>query len=367
MTSGQVKGSLLEFIVRTLMQDCGFASVRPDGHYIFEQNGTGLFFINGKGAAHDADVLMEPPIQMPFSYPSRLLFECKSYSRTIGLDVIRNALGLRYDINEFEIITEDSITLRKNNLRAQYAISDRKRYYYQIGVASVEEFTRSAFEFAANNKIPLLSLRWFLSRSTCDLFHEITKDYVTGMPEDIRSLLYIYLKDKTAEARQNSFYERLFEYLKIDIVIGRILREFQSTVDNFMIGLLETGDLLFLFSRQSGSKNYISEIQSQGNNEAKIHYHLDNPTRWTLSIRNNSERNPIEFDFNVPYSLLNQWRQFNFNKTVGYNIKSEYFSRIFLFFSRFSSYGLPFALVNLDSQWLDELRFGNNDPEGIQF
>jgi hypothetical protein len=65
------------------MLNCGFTSVRPDAHYIFQQNGTGLFFINGKGAAHDADGLMEPPIQMPFSYPSRLLFVCKSYDKQL--------------------------------------------------------------------------------------------------------------------------------------------------------------------------------------------------------------------------------------------------------------------------------------------
>ena len=118
MNHKQLKGSLLEYLVRRILTRCGFTSVRPDGHYVFEQTGTGLFLINGKGAAHDADVLMEPPIQMPFSYPSRLLFECKAYETAVGLGVIRNALGLRYDINEFEIITDDSIKLRKNNKRA---------------------------------------------------------------------------------------------------------------------------------------------------------------------------------------------------------------------------------------------------------
>jgi hypothetical protein len=77
MTAGQLKGALLEHIVRTLMYSCGFASVKPDGLYIYAQTGNGLFYINGKGAAHDADVLMEPPIQLPFSYPSRILFECR--------------------------------------------------------------------------------------------------------------------------------------------------------------------------------------------------------------------------------------------------------------------------------------------------
>ncbi|MBO9684536.1 MAG: hypothetical protein J7502_18025, partial [Flavisolibacter sp.] len=173
MTSGQLKGTLLEYLIRQLLQNCGFSAVKPDGHYIYEQRGTGLFFINGKGAAHDADVLMDPPIQLPFSYPSRILFECKAYETTIGLNVVRNALGLRYDINEFEIVTDESIQKRKNNRRANYAISDRKRFDYQVGVAAVEPYSPAAFEFAANNKIPLFSLRWFLPENVCDLFHDI--------------------------------------------------------------------------------------------------------------------------------------------------------------------------------------------------
>jgi hypothetical protein len=36
------------------------------------------FSEKGKRAAHDADVLMKPSIQLPFYHPSRLLFECKA-------------------------------------------------------------------------------------------------------------------------------------------------------------------------------------------------------------------------------------------------------------------------------------------------
>ncbi|SOD12234.1 hypothetical protein [Pedobacter xixiisoli] len=357
MTTGQLKGALLEFTIRSLMLNCGFASVRPDGHYIFQQRGTGLFFINGKGAAHDADVLMEPPIQMPFSYPSRLLFECKSYDKTIGLDVIRNALGLRYDINEFEIVSEDSIKQRQNNRRANYAISNRKRYQYQIGVASIEEFSKPAFEFAANNKIPLLSLRWFLPSNTCDLFHQIDQNYLTSIPQNVRQLLYRYLKDKSPDSKDDSIYEPLLDYLMGDLLIGAILRTFDRTINRFVIGLLETGDLLFLFSRQDNVRNLMSEFRFSDKNEARIHYNADNPTRWTLSIRgSNISTDRLELKFNVPINLVQQWLLFNYDKTAGYNLKDQFFSRIFIFHQRFSNYGLPFTLINLDSEWINNLR-----------
>ena len=79
MSASKIKGSLLEYIVRRLLSNCGFTRVRPDGNYVFSSRG--LNFLQGKGAAHDADVLMTPPIQMPFSYPYRVNFECKAHKK----------------------------------------------------------------------------------------------------------------------------------------------------------------------------------------------------------------------------------------------------------------------------------------------
>lgn len=161
MKAGNLKGALLEYIVRQLLKSCGFTNVKADNLFSFERSG--LFFINGRGAAHDADIIMNPPIQMPFAYPSQLLFECKAYGSTTKLPIVRNAAGLRNDINEFEIVTRDSLRKRQNNRRATYAVDTRTRFIYQVGVASVNDFSKPCVEYATNNKIPLLSLSWFLS------------------------------------------------------------------------------------------------------------------------------------------------------------------------------------------------------------
>ncbi|HEY4323446.1 MAG TPA: hypothetical protein VGN20_05655 [Mucilaginibacter sp.] len=361
MTSGQLKGALLEFIVRELMLNCGFTTVKADGHYIFAQRGTGCFFINGKGAAHDADVLMQPPIQMPFSYPSRLLFECKSYEQTIGLNVIRNGLGLRYDINEFEIITEESIELRKNNRRANYAIANRERYYYQVGVASIEEFSKPAFEFAANNKIPLLSLRWFLSEQTCDLFHDINTAYLDGIERELSNKVYAYLKDKRPDSTTFAEYEEVLGFLESDEVIGTILSNFNVIAQRCIIGLLETGDMLFLFATSDNIRGYFQEQGLRDNLEARLHYSATDPSVWTLAIGNYQDYRyePHTFRFYVPERLMSQWRRFNFDINEGYNMKSEFFSRIFIFSKKYSGFGLPFTVVNIDSEWLEGLVNGS--------
>ena len=97
MNAEHIKGAFLEYLVRQLLKNSGFSNVRADGLFTYEQGG--LFYIHGKGAAHDADVIMNPPIQLPFFYPIQLIFECKAYSRPVGMTIIRNALGFRNDIN----------------------------------------------------------------------------------------------------------------------------------------------------------------------------------------------------------------------------------------------------------------------------
>ena len=45
MKVNNIKGALLEHLVRNLLKSCGFTTVKPDGLYTFERSG--LFFVNG--------------------------------------------------------------------------------------------------------------------------------------------------------------------------------------------------------------------------------------------------------------------------------------------------------------------------------
>lgn len=357
MTSGQIKGSLLEYLIRRLLSNCGFTTVKTDGHYVYAQNGSGLFFINGKGAAHDADVLMDPPFQMPFSYPSRLLFECKAYGNKVGLDVIRNALGLRYDINEFEIVTDDSIQKRKNNNRSSYAISDRKRYNYQVGVASVEEFTKNAFEFAANIKISLISLRWFLSERVCNLFTNINQAYLDEIPHALRNQLYSFLKNKANNSWNDATYSDVISFITTDNIIGDIIQHFNIVIQKSYVGLIETGDLIFLFANQIDSFELVNANINFNQFKARIHWKSENLGVWELELINNNEVIEInpKFKFHVPDRIMRQWQEFSLDKNVAINLKEQYFSRIFIFKGSQSQNELPFFLVNIDEPWLSNL------------
>lgn len=337
MNANKLKGSLLEFIIRRILQNSGFTTVLPDNFYIYETSG--LTMINGKGAAHDADVLMDPPIQMPFMNPYRVNFECKSYSKKIGLDIIRGALGLRYDINDFEIINDRQLLLRRNTRRRSFAIHNRTRYNYQVGVASIEEFTKPAFEFAANNKIPLISLRWFLPSRVCDKFHLITDRYLSRFNPNILKKLHDLLKGKPNEIAENFLSDH-------DSYFKEILDACSSRLNNTFFGLIESGSIITIVAEDQSSINYIRD-----SNEltlfAKYRYDNNIPYLWEVEFENQSK-----LKFFLPKEITKTWSNSNYENTTAREIKRNNFDKLIIFTG--NEY-IPFKILRLDRNWLDNL------------
>jgi hypothetical protein len=334
-------------------------SVSPDDLYTYESRG--LFFVNGRGAAHDADVLVEPFVQMPFSYPSRVLFECKAYDSNVKLPVVRNALGLKIDINEFEIVTKDSLEKRKNNRRAEYAIETRQRYNYQVGVACVDDFTKPAIEFAANNKIFLLSLSWFLDQITISTFHSINQQYIDAIDESIISKIYDFLKDRHPRAQHFDKHGEVLTHLINDIKIGRVIHDFDRLINRLFVGIIESGDLVFFIAQEDSDAVYFADLQGATGLKGKINYNPNLADLWLLSISRESQHdNPATFKFFVPPMIMDLWGQYNLDREKAVEIKRQYFSRIFMF-NHGTKPEFPFFIVNIDKEWLDSLRQRQRD------
>lgn len=108
-------GKAFELFVKHILINIGFSDVKSDGLYIYD--GVAGQMIQRVGEAHNADVLLEPSVQTPFYSKTRLLIECKEYRRKIGLDTIRDALGLREDINHFDIVDMNRLLARRRKNR----------------------------------------------------------------------------------------------------------------------------------------------------------------------------------------------------------------------------------------------------------
>ena len=163
-------GRVFEIFVKQILLNVGFTEVKSDGLYIFDA-GAGQM-IQGLGEAHNADVLLEPPVQTPFYSLSRILIECKDYQKKVGLNTVRSVLGLKEDINHFDIVDKDELIARRNTRRKRLTYQ-LDRYDYQVAIAAMNGYTVPAQKFAATYRIPLLEFNqmpyW---DEFCDILHQ---------------------------------------------------------------------------------------------------------------------------------------------------------------------------------------------------
>ena len=238
-------------------------------------------------------------------------------------------------------------------------MEERKRYNYQVGVASIGKFTKPAIEFAANNKIPLLSLSWFLNSAIEDRFQSIDNNYLSRAGIQYINLVYKYLKDKKYDSEFSSRNQNAKDWLEVDDVIGSIIQSFDEVLDYSYVGIIETGDLVFLFPNgENSGVEILRDLQSEIPLKAQIHYFNNMPNHWTLDIFDEYDRfigEIAKFKFFLPERIMNYWKKHSFSRHQAISIKQDFFSRIFIF-KKGTNSNFPFFLVNLDKEWLNNVK-----------
>ena len=311
-----IKGKLFEYFVFRLLVSCGFKPVIPDGLLVYK-GGPGLM-VQGIGQPHNADVLLTPPIQTPFYYPTRLLVECKCYDEPIGLPQIRNALGLRDDINNFEIVTEDILKKRKSTRSAGPKFYDMKRYVYQVAVASIDGFKSTVFPFAKAHRIPLISFgssELFEGiRSAISALDNCAKEN-NEFAHQISSLI-----SNSMLHHDERILENRFDCYEWYAYIHEIEQIEQSTT----IGLLEDGTILFLLQADEEDREfYTNYIHNDG---CTIHWSRERDGSWVLHDRENV------YYFELPTEIYDNWeRSAGKQRRDALRVKRDYFSKIVIF------------------------------------
>lgn len=146
-----LRGYVLEELLAFLLQDSGYTLLvhvdqDPDA---LCHGGNGLR-VHGRGADHQADALGEVVLPTPFTLPVRLFCEAKHVKAPIGLEVVRNALGVVTDVNEHYG------TQRSAAVTTGFPL---KRYQYRYALFSASGFTSDAEEYALAQQISLVDLR----------------------------------------------------------------------------------------------------------------------------------------------------------------------------------------------------------------
>ncbi|MDF3822924.1 restriction endonuclease [Leptospira sp. 96542] len=138
----------MEEAILFLLRNSGYSIIDyPDPNDDLIQKTSSGLKISGRGACHQIDAIADFFINPPFSNPTRLLAEAKCYSKNpVGIEIVRNAVGVLKDLNEFWVT-------RKSKIQT------RPRFDYQYTIFSASSFTKDAERYAYAQNIHLVNLQ----------------------------------------------------------------------------------------------------------------------------------------------------------------------------------------------------------------
>lgn len=302
-------GKAFELLVKRILINIGFSEVNSDGVYIYD--GPPGQMIQGLGESHNADVLLEPPVQTPFYSKTRLLIECKNYKDKVGLNIIRSALGLREDINNFNVVDIETLELRRHQRRSFFP-PRIERYTYQVAVASFKGFTTPAQEFAAAYRIPLI---------------EFNK-----------------LPFWTAFCKEIGYTDSLGYYNSTPEILEEQPFGLADEIRHRMaVAITNSGQMLFLFHKGHGDIKF----------DQSYSLHWTNPQKpWIL------KSGKEEYLFQLPTDILKNWLSGSSDeitmKSKALNCKADYMANMIVYFTDHEEPAIK--MISIEKSQLEEAK-----------
>ncbi len=146
---------MLEEAVLYLLEKVGYRTIDSHAFELKKESGirsghSGLE-VQGRGTWHQLDALASFEYSPAFMYPLRLIVEAKCYrnNRPVGVEVIRNAVGVLKDISEnyFTVSSQSGAKVQV------------PRFNYHSAVFSTSGFTSGAVHFALAHQVFLIQYK----------------------------------------------------------------------------------------------------------------------------------------------------------------------------------------------------------------
>lgn len=341
--SSTLKGAIFEWFVKNILKSCGFTEVKQDNEIVY--NSSSGLMVHGLGQAHNADVLMYPPFQIPFYFPSRLLIECKAYKKKVGLPIIRGLLGLREDINNFEIVTPLILRRRRSYRSRKRSSYPYDRFSYQVALATIKEVRKTAQDFALTHHIPIISFydssRYKFLR---DFINKIDEPYCNSLGEEFKEVLS-YFKKNDSNSNISSTNEELMFFID----------QSKELFKHMYVGVLENGTIIFLYGETPKFKPDKIEINSE------IRWKTED-SEWKIDLKGFEDKQALFFE--LPPRIYNDWADKEFDKKEAISIKEKEFKRITIF--GIENGNLIFFILNLDLDFIKAAKINLDRIENLE-
>ncbi|MGG4546410.1 hypothetical protein ABER02_01330 [Rossellomorea marisflavi] len=315
-----LKGFLLEEALSKLLENSGYTLINkdvlnyPDRYPEFISQGNGLN-IKGRGGTHQADVLGQFPISIPFNYPVRLFVEAKFRRNKTGIDVVRSGIGILTDLNA----NYQTIDLNGEDLLIQ-------RFNYQYAIFSTSGFSENAIKLAIAYKITLIDLR---GREYCDLLRTI--DAVAQELRVVLSLDRISLNEVREYIRYRLFDDRInnAEHVRNRLDLWGILEPLFSKTneygDLYLASVNSPFSILIKPSSPEEFRDFI-RVYRESTFEVSIKWDYNEAHLWKIHLHNFRDRE-LTFTFYLPELIENYvFRRNNTDILVNaLNAKEQFF------------------------------------------
>lgn len=340
-----IKGLLLEEILLNLLRETGYLPVNDITNDPTLKQGHAGIEVKGRGWNHQIDAIADFQMTPPFSYPIRLLLEAKFYTPTVGIDVVRNAVGVLKDVNEFWV--SNSLT----------KIS-KPRFHYQFAIFTSSSFSNPAQRYAFAQDIYLIKLennKYLLP--IVNAIGNLTYQNFNGTSEDSININLLELRAKMRESLKNNNQNTLSEYVQEENFNTNTFDDLFQSIQSLQLSFLGMfGQRFPVFLTPSPTFN--------------INYLIRNPfiricwddDYWYIvkshaNCRNLDEADII-FSFDLPNDLFELYAD---NKMLTESralaLKEELMSSIQIIFKN-SELGIMSSLeLKLDPGWIEDIRF----------
>lgn len=345
-----VRGMLLEEAMLYLLEWSGYSVVldAPLEDETLRQGHSGIE-VRGRGTDHQIDAIADFGIMQPFSNPQRLLLEAKCYAQgnTVGVEIMRNAVGVLHDVGEYWI--------------SRTGVPSKPRFHYQYAVFSTSDYTPDAEKYAYAHDIYLIQLAQNLyMQPIVDALRAITHDTfdapkwnkidinLTALRQIIRRQLRGWLNEYTLTSAEKEAFQRLL----VDIMRGGELSSFVAACQSLDGGLLAMVDRRFPVFLAPAPGLSLPDLKS----DYTVRIRRDH-IGWSIRDTSNGDR---LFTFDLPSKLLDLYIDGGqLNSTRMLDLKAERLSTMQAYTSeRQGNQSVITRLVTLqlDAEWLSTLR-----------
>jgi hypothetical protein len=290
-----LRGYILEEVIAYLIKNSGYnLLVNPDqDQRELVMLGNGLA-VKGRGGLHQADVLGQLSWQPAFTFPVRLFIEAKFRNDKVGIDAVRNAVGILLDLNQ-------------NTSSFDEHESYFQRYHYSYALFSTSGFTIDAVDMAIAHQISLidfsgidfLELKNIISKTAAKINRHMGKAkgyYIESKIHKIRQAIRNKLETVTNPPRINNYHPNLNEHLNE-------LKQESLRLGEWFLGMCNSPYVLFM--KAENHHAFTRYLHNHKRHKIIITWNnqVDDGKTWEICPANYEDRNIYRLSFKLPQKL----------------------------------------------------------------